>query len=77
MIYYYPDMWICHSDVLAPLTHLVSEKHRWEWTADQQKAFETIRHINSKETVLTNHDFTQPFDIHTDASHTQLGAVIS
>jgi RNase H-like domain found in reverse transcriptase len=41
------------------------------------KAFETIKHIITKETLLTYPDFTQPFDIQNYASHTQLGAVIS
>lgn len=77
MINYYRDMWIRRSDVLAPLTHLVSEKRKWEWTETQQQAFENIKQIISKETLLTYPDFTQPFEIHTDASHTQLGAVIS
>ena len=30
-----------------------------------------------RETILAYPDFSKPFDIHTDASHTQLGAVIS
>jgi RNase H-like domain found in reverse transcriptase len=77
MINYYRDMWIRRSDVLAPLTYLVSEERKWEWKEDQQKAFETIKQIFSKETLLTYPDCNQPFDIHTDAGHTQLGAVIS
>ena len=31
----------------------------------------------SKEVLLSYPDFTKPFEIHTDASHTQLGAVIA
>jgi RNase H-like domain found in reverse transcriptase len=70
-------MWIRRSNALDPLTYLVSRKRKWEWKEDQQKAFETIEQIISKETLLTYPDFNQPLDIHTDASHTQLGAVIS
>jgi RNase H-like domain found in reverse transcriptase/Integrase zinc binding domain len=76
MINFYRDMWIRRSDVLAPLTYLVSEKLN-EWIEAHQKAFENIKQITSKETLLTYPDFNRPFDIHTDASHTQLGAVIS
>jgi hypothetical protein len=36
-----------------------------------------MKKILSRETLLVYPDFSQPFEIHTDASHTQLGAVIS
>jgi hypothetical protein len=36
-----------------------------------------MKKIISKETLLAYPDFNKPFIIHTDASHTQLGAVIS
>ena len=36
-----------------------------------------MKKILSKETLLAYPDFTKPFVVHTDASHTQLGAVIS
>ena len=49
----------------------------FKWTEKEQTAFDTIKRIMSKETLLAYPDFTKPFDIHTDASNTQLGAVIS
>ena len=36
-----------------------------------------MKRIISRETLLAYPDFTKPFIIHTDASHKQLGAVIS
>ncbi len=36
-----------------------------------------MKNIIAKETLLAYPDFNKPFDIHTDASHTQLGAVVS
>jgi RNA recognition motif-containing protein len=36
-----------------------------------------MKRIIARETLLAYPDFNQPFNIHTDASHTQLGAVIS
>ena len=42
----------------------------------ENKAFEEIKRIISKETMLTFPDFTKIFHIYTDASDYQLGAVI-
>ena len=77
MINYYRDMWIRRSDILAPLTKLTSKEAKWQWTNAERKAFETMKKLISRETLLKYPDFNKPFVIHTDASHTQLGAVIS
>ena len=77
VVNYYRDMWVRRSDVLAPLTKLTSKLAKWQWTDTEQQAFDAMKRIISKETLLTYPDFSQPFDIHTDASHTQLGAVLS
>ena len=77
MINYYRDMWMRRSEVLAPLTELTSEKKPFKWTEACDKAFQTMKKILSKEVLLTYPDFNKPFDIHTDASDVQMGAVIS
>ena len=77
MVNYYRDLWIRRSEVLAPLAALTSKKVPWKWTDKHQLAFELMKKIVSKEVLLSYPDFSKPFDIHTDASHTQLGAVIS
>ena len=77
IVNYYRDMWIRRSDVLAPLSRLTSKTTPWKWTDVEQKAFDTMKRIISRETFLAYPDFTKPFIIHTDASHKQLGAVIS
>jgi hypothetical protein len=77
LINYYRDMWIRRSEILAPLTRLTSSKVKWQWTDVEQTAFDTIKRIIGREVLLSYPDFTKPFEIHTDASHTQLGAVIS
>jgi len=77
MVNYYRDMWIRRSDTLAPLTKLCSKTATWEWTEEQQKAFNDIKKIISREVLLAYPNFNEEFVIHTDASHTQLGAVIS
>ena len=77
MVNYYRDLWIRRSHVLAPLTKLTGANAKWRWTEVEQNAFDTMKAIVSKGALLAYPDFNQPFDIHTDASHTQLGAVIS
>ena len=77
MINYYRDMWIRRSEVLAPLTKLCSKKAKFVWTEEQQKAFDTIKNIIADDIKLAYPDFTQPFEIYTDASEYQLGAVIT
>ena len=65
------------SELLAPLTSLTSTESKWDWTDKHQKAFDTIKNIISHETILSYPDFTNPFDMRTDASDLQLGAVVS
>ncbi len=77
MVNYYYDMWIRCSDVLTLLTHLMSKDAKWQWTEIEQKAFNQMKCIISREVLLAYPDFNKPFDIHMDASHVQLGAIIS
>ena len=70
-------MWPKRSEVMAPLSSMTSSKVKWQWTDVHQKAFDEVKRIITKETLLMYPDFNKPFDIHTDASKTQLGAVIS
>ena len=77
MVNYYRDMWIRRSHVLAPLAALTSKTAKWQWGTDEQEAFETMKRIIAKETMLAYPDFEKEFVIHTDASHEQPGAVIS
>jgi hypothetical protein len=76
IVNYYQDMWIRWSNILAPLSKLTSKTAKWQWTEVEQKVFETIKCIIERETLLVYPDFNMPFNIHTDASHLQLGAVI-
>jgi hypothetical protein len=76
--------------MLAPLTDLVGEckgtkttrmnktkKRPWRWDPIHQQAFDNVKAAIAKETVLAYPDFLKPFEIYTDASSTQLGAVIT
>ena len=77
VVNYYRDMWVRRSHVLAPLAELTSKTKKWKWEEKHSKAFAMAKRIIAKETLLAFPNFSKPFQIHTDASHYQLGAVIS
>ena len=70
-------MWIRRSHVLAPLAKLTSKEAKWVWTDLESRSFQKMKNIIAQETLLAYPDFNKPFEIHTDASHTQLGSVVS
>ena len=77
IIKYYQDIWPQHSHILAPLTALISGKVKWKWTNEHQTAFDEMKRVITRETLLAYPNFNKPFDIHMDASLQQLGACIS
>jgi hypothetical protein len=90
MVQYYRDMWVRRSEMLAPLTDLVGEcrepkttrmnktkKKPWRWDPIHQQAFDKVKGAIAKETVLAYPDFSKPFEVYTDASSMQLGAMIT
>ena len=68
---------MCRSDIPAPLTELCGKNSEWAWTETHQKAFETIEQVMARESALAHPNFNKPFEIHTDASEHQLGAIVS
>ena len=52
------------------------KKKAWYWNATHQEAFDTIKATIARDVVLAYPDFSKPFEIYTDASTRQLGAVI-
>ena len=90
MVQYYRDLWARRSEMLAPLTSLVGEcgqtkitkakgtkKVPWHWDEVHQRAFDLVKATIVKDVVLAYPDFNKVFEIYTDASSTQLGAVIT
>ncbi|CAJ1959785.1 unnamed protein product [Cylindrotheca closterium] len=65
-------MWIRRSHILAPLNGV-----KWHWGQVEQQAFNNIKRVMAKETLLHYPDFNKPFEIHTDASKYETGAVIT
>jgi hypothetical protein len=83
-------MWVKRSEMLAPLTDLVgawgetkptkknkTKKLPWRWDPIHQQAFDEVKATIAKDVVLAYPDFMKPFEIYTDASTMQLGAVIT
>jgi hypothetical protein len=74
---FYRQLWYHRSHIISPLTAITSDKAKWQWGPMQQQAFQCIRNTIARQVLLKYPDFTKPFDIFTDASDYQLGAVIS
>jgi hypothetical protein len=55
---------------------MCSAKAKFVWHDKEQKAFEDIKAIISRETLLAYPNFLNDFHIYTDSSDYQLGAVI-
>ena len=77
MINFYCDMWQKRSELLAPLTALTSTNVKYDWKDEHQRCFEAIKRVIGRDVLLGYPDFNAPFEIHTDPSKFQLGAVIS
>jgi hypothetical protein len=78
MVNFYRNLWPKRSETLAPLNKIASKhgKLNWKWGDEQQKAFEKAKDMLSKEARLSYLDFSKPFDLYTDASDLQLGAIL-
>jgi hypothetical protein len=83
-------MWAKRREMLAPLSNLVGEcremkttrknkvkKKPWHWDLIHQIAFDNVKLTIAKEVVLAYPCFSKPFEIYTDTSTLQLGAVIT
>ena len=68
MVNFYRDMWPRRSQILAPLTALTSEGVPFTWTSVHDKAFQEMKQVMARETLLAFPDFKKKFTIHTDAS---------
>ena len=77
MINFYHDMWQKRSELLAPLTALTPKNVKYDWKDKHQKCFDATKCMIGREVLKGYPDFNTPFEIYTDASKLQLGAVIS
>ncbi|KAJ4438400.1 hypothetical protein ANN_14345 [Periplaneta americana] len=70
---------ICNfAEIAKPLTNLRKKKNvKFEWTDEQQQAFDTLRDASCGEPILKFYDFKYHFILATDASGVAVGAVLS
>ena len=69
-------MWPRRSNTLAPLTKITPIKNKFKWKNVEKYAFNEIKRIVSRDTLLIYPDSNETFKIRTDARKFQLGAVI-
>ena len=70
-------MWQNGSEVIVPLTGWTSKNVRYDWKDEHQKCFDAIKRVIGREVLLAYPDFNALFEIQTDASKLQIGAVTS
>jgi hypothetical protein len=65
------------SDIAAPLTALLHNGVKFEWSAEQQKAFDALKKAVTAKPVLVLPDVSKPYVVTTDASGYAVGATLS
>ncbi|KAE9117305.1 hypothetical protein PF010_g4416 [Phytophthora fragariae] len=73
---YYRKFIEAFGSIMAPVTRLLRKATDWEWTEEQEFAFERIKAILKSKPLLIYLDFERPFRLVTDASKVRLGACL-
>ena len=64
------------SKIAKPLNALTRKHAKFNWTAEAQSAFDTLKQSLLEAPVLAFPDISKPFKLYTDASQYALGAVL-
>ena len=70
-------MWRRHAHMQTPLTKLCSPKVKFKWTKVENNTFISMKKILGHDVLLYYPNFSENFVMHTDASNTQLGGIMS
>ena len=78
LVNFYRDLWKKRVHHLAPLTSLIIKKKGVvKWNEEAKDAFKKVKEICAQDALLFYPDFNKQFNIHTDSSEYQMGAIIS
>lgn len=64
------------SDIVTPITELLSTKKKFKWNPEANEAFEKLKTLLTSTPVLVNPNFEEKFFLHCDASDYAIGAVL-
>ena len=76
LVNFYKDLWPYWSHLIKPLTSLTG-KSKFVWTANMHDAFDKVKQMVAKKTMLKYPDFQYKFITHNEARNVPLGATIS
>ena len=76
IVSYYQDMLTRYAHTFMPLKNITASNTKFKCTEVYQKAFEKMKRLVGKDSILAHPNFSKEFGIHTDASKKQLGSVI-
>ena len=74
---YYRQFIRDYSKIAHVLTDLTKEDVDWDWTPACQEAFEFLRDTLISNKIMNYPDFSQPFIVKSDASHSAIGYVLN
>ncbi len=73
---YYRNFCQNFSSVVIPLTDLLSDKRKFVWSTECERAFLSAKDLLCHAPILKAPDFHRPFKLHVDASSVGAGAVL-
>jgi hypothetical protein len=73
---YYRRFFLDFSKIVKPITGLLKNDTKFDWSSKCNKAFEQLKVLLTTAPVLAQPDIERPFDIYCDASGSGLGCVL-